>query len=161
MARKPRLHVPGGVYHVMLRGNGGQDIFFAKADRRRFLEQLARGVWRFGHRVRCFSLMPNRVHLVATSLVAIGTSLSAFWILALNSWMQTPAGYSIQGGEFFAEDWSQIIFSPSFPYRLAHMMLASFLTSAFLIAASTLVGTEARCFLAVANSPAMILPRTA
>ncbi|MEM1113998.1 MAG: cytochrome ubiquinol oxidase subunit I [Pseudomonadota bacterium] len=94
-----------------------------------FLEASFLGIMLFGKR-----RVSNRVHLTATSLVAVGTSLSAFWILALNSWMQTPAGFSVQGGEFFAEDWSQIIFSPSFPYRLAHVMLASFLTSAFLIA---------------------------
>ncbi len=64
MARRPRLHVPGGVYHVMLRGNGGQDIFFAKADRRRFLELLAEGVARFGHWVHGFCLMTNHLHLV-------------------------------------------------------------------------------------------------
>ncbi|NQX88132.1 MAG: cytochrome ubiquinol oxidase subunit I [Halioglobus sp.] len=76
----------------------------------------------------------NRVHLTATFLVAFGTSLSAFWILALNSWMQTPAGYSIEDGQFYATSWFEIIFNPSFPYRLTHMLLASFLTSAFLVA---------------------------
>lgn len=64
MARKPRLHLPGGLYHVMLRGNGGQDIFFAAADRARFLELLEEGVERFGHRVHGFCLMTNHVHLV-------------------------------------------------------------------------------------------------
>jgi len=64
MARKPRLHVPGGVYHVMLRGNGGQDIFFAKGDRRRFYELLAEGTARFGTRVHGFCLMTNHLHLV-------------------------------------------------------------------------------------------------
>ena len=63
MARKPRLHLPGGFYHVMLRGNGGQDIFSAKADRR-FLELAAEGIDRFGHRLHGFCLMTNHVHLV-------------------------------------------------------------------------------------------------
>lgn len=94
-----------------------------------FLEASFLGIMLFGKQ-----RVSNRVHLIATSLVAVGTSLSAFWILALNSWMQTPAGYSIQDGQFYAESWAQIVFNPSFPYRLAHMMLASFLTSAFLVA---------------------------
>ncbi len=64
MARKPRLHVPGGFYHVMLRGNGGQDIFFAKADRRYLYELLAEGSERFGYRVHGFCLMRNHIHLV-------------------------------------------------------------------------------------------------
>ena len=64
MARKPRLHVPGGFTHVMLRGNGGADIFFAEADRRRFLDLIAEGVERFGHRLHGYCLMTNHVHLV-------------------------------------------------------------------------------------------------
>jgi cytochrome d ubiquinol oxidase subunit I len=76
----------------------------------------------------------NRVHLTATVLVAVGTTLSAFWILSLNSWMQTPQGHEIVDGEFYAVDWWAIIFNPSFPYRFAHMVNASLLTSAFLIA---------------------------
>ena len=76
----------------------------------------------------------NRMHLVASALVAFGTTLSAFWILSLNSWMQTPQGHEIVDGEFFAVDWLAIIFNPSFPYRFAHMVNASLLTSAFLIA---------------------------
>jgi cytochrome d ubiquinol oxidase subunit I len=76
----------------------------------------------------------NRMHLLSATLVAIGTTLSAFWILSLNSWMQTPQGHEIVDGEFFARDWLAIIFNPSFPYRFTHMLLASLLTSAFLIA---------------------------
>ncbi len=76
----------------------------------------------------------NRVHLVASALVAIGTTLSAFWILSLNSWMQTPQGHEVVDGTFQAVDWLAIIFNPSFPYRLAHMTTASLLTAAFLIA---------------------------
>jgi cytochrome d ubiquinol oxidase subunit I len=94
-----------------------------------FLEASFLGIMLFGkHRVS------NRVHLLAAFLVAIGTSLSAFWILALNSWMQTPAGYVMRDGVFFVESWWAVIFNPSFPYRLAHMLIASFLTTAFLVA---------------------------
>jgi cytochrome d ubiquinol oxidase subunit I len=76
----------------------------------------------------------NKVHLISTFLVAAGTTVSAFWILSLNSWMQTPDGFSIVDGKFFAEDWLAIIFNPSFPYRFIHVFLASLLTSALLIA---------------------------
>lgn len=76
----------------------------------------------------------NRVHLVSTVLVALGTTLSAFWILSLNSWMHTPQGHRIVDGVFHAESWLAIIFNPSFPYRFTHMLIASLLTSAFLIA---------------------------
>jgi cytochrome bd ubiquinol oxidase subunit I len=76
----------------------------------------------------------NEIHLVSAALVAAGTTLSAFWILSLNSWMQTPQGHEVVDGTFFPVDWSRIIFNPSFPYRLAHMLNASLLTSAFLIA---------------------------
>jgi cytochrome d ubiquinol oxidase subunit I len=76
----------------------------------------------------------NATHLTAAALVAVGTTLSAFWILSLNSWMQTPTGHEIVDGEFFAADWWSIIFNPSFPYRFSHMVVASLLTSAFLVA---------------------------
>ena len=76
----------------------------------------------------------NRVHLIASVLVAVGTTLSAFWILSLNSWMQTPQGHEVVDGQFHAVDWLAIIFNPSFPYRFAHMVNAALLTSAFLIA---------------------------
>jgi cytochrome d ubiquinol oxidase subunit I len=72
--------------------------------------------------------------MMATFFVAIGTSLSAFWILALNSWMQTPTGHEIINGEFHVRSWIEVIFNPSFPYRLAHKLLASGLTVAFLLA---------------------------
>jgi cytochrome d ubiquinol oxidase subunit I len=94
-----------------------------------FLEASFLGIMLFGK-----SRVSNRTHLIATAIVAIGTSISGFWILALNSWMQTPTGFTIDSGVFFAEDWLQIIFNPSFPYRFLHMMTACFLTSAFLIA---------------------------
>jgi len=76
----------------------------------------------------------NRMHLIASALVALGTTFSAFWILSLNSWMQTPQGHEIVDGTFHAVSWWSIIFNPSFPYRFTHMFFASILTSAFLIA---------------------------
>ncbi len=94
-----------------------------------FLEATFLGVMLFGH-----GRVSERAHLVATFLVAFGTTMSAFWILALNSWMHTPAGYEIRGGEFFVTSWLQVVFNPSFPYRLVHVLLASGLTVAFLVA---------------------------
>ena len=94
-----------------------------------FLEAGFLGIMLFGH-----GKVSERVHLVATFLVAFGTTLSAFWILALNSWMHTPAGHTIRGGEFFVTSWLEVIFNPSLPYRLAHVLLASGLTVAFLLA---------------------------
>ena len=93
-----------------------------------FLEAGFLGVMLFGHR-----RVGEMVHLGSTFLVAFGTMLSAFWILALNSWMQTPAGYEIIDGQFHAKNWLEVIFNPSFPYRFVHMMLASALTCAFLL----------------------------
>jgi cytochrome d ubiquinol oxidase subunit I len=94
-----------------------------------FLEATFLGVMLFGH-----GRVSERMHLVATFLVALGTTLSAFWILALNSWMQTPAGAEWRGGEFVVTSWFDVVFNPSFPYRLVHMLLASGLTAAFLVA---------------------------
>jgi cytochrome d ubiquinol oxidase subunit I len=94
-----------------------------------FLEATFLGIMLFGH-----GKVSERVHLVATFLVALGTTMSAFWILALNSWMHTPAGYEIRDGVFFVTSWAEVIFNPSFPYRLAHVLLASGLTVAFLVA---------------------------
>ena len=93
-----------------------------------FLEAGFLGVMLFGH-----GRVSERVHLLSTCLVAFGTTLSAFWILALNSWMQTPAGFQVVDGVYEVTDWLQVIFNPSFPYRFAHMMLASTLTCAFLV----------------------------
>ncbi len=73
------------------------------------------------------------MHTLATVLVAFGTSLSAFWILVLNSWMQTPAGFVLVDGRVHAIDWLAILFNPSMPFRVAHMLLASGLTVSFLI----------------------------
>jgi cytochrome d ubiquinol oxidase subunit I len=95
-----------------------------------FLEAGFLGIMLFGH-----GKVSERVHLFATAMVAFGTTLSAFWILALNSWMQTPAGFRIDAdGVYHATSWLQVIFNPSFPYRLTHMLLASTLTVAFLLA---------------------------
>ncbi len=77
-----------------------------------------------------------KLQLFATLMVALGTLMSATWILAVNSWMQTPAGYSInEVGQFVPENWFEIVFNPSFPYRLVHMVLAAFLTTALAIGA--------------------------
>ncbi|MGL4573317.1 MAG: cytochrome ubiquinol oxidase subunit I [Burkholderiaceae bacterium] len=94
-----------------------------------FLEATFLGIMLFG-----FQRVSNRVHTAATVLVAVGTSLSAFWILVLNSWMQTPVGFEMINGKAHATDWWAIVFNPSFPYRFTHMMLASGLTASFLVA---------------------------
>jgi cytochrome d ubiquinol oxidase subunit I len=110
-----------------------------------FLEAVFLGIMLFG-----FRRVSNRVHTLATFLVAFGTTLSAFWILALNSWMQTPAGFEMRDGVAFPVDWWAIVFNPSFPYRLVHMLLASGLTVSFLIA-----GLSALRFLAGDRSESM------
>jgi cytochrome d ubiquinol oxidase subunit I len=94
-----------------------------------FLEAVFLGIMLFG-----MSRVPNWVHTLATFLVAFGTTMSAFWILVLNSWMHTPAGYEVRDGIVHATDWWAIIFNPSMPYRLVHVLLASGLTAAFVIA---------------------------
>lgn len=94
-----------------------------------FLEATFLGVMLFG-----MNRVPGWLHILSTVMVAGGTSLSAFWILALNSWMQTPVGHVVVDGHLIAGDWLQVIFNPSFPYRFIHMMLASGLTASFVIA---------------------------
>lgn len=95
-----------------------------------FLEASFLGVMLYGK-----ERVSNRMHIFSCVMVAIGTSMSAFWILALNSWMQTPAGFEVlANGKIIATDWLAIIFNPSFPYRFTHKMLASFVTVGFLIA---------------------------
>ncbi|MEJ6023727.1 cytochrome ubiquinol oxidase subunit I [Ramlibacter sp. PS4R-6] len=94
-----------------------------------FLEATFLGIMLFGR-----NRVSERMHLFATLMVAAGTTLSAFWILSLNSWMQTPTGYEIIDGQFHATSWLEVIFNPSFPYRLVHKLLASTLTASFLIA---------------------------
>jgi len=94
-----------------------------------FLEATFLGIMLFG-----FNKVSNRVHTTATVLVAFGTTMSAFWIIALNSWMHTPTGFEMRDGVAHATSWFKIVFNPSMPYRLTHMLLASGLTAAFLIA---------------------------
>jgi cytochrome d ubiquinol oxidase subunit I len=93
-----------------------------------FLEATFLGVLLFGRK-----LVPPSMHFVAAVLVAVGTLSSSFWILATNSWMQTPAGYEMIDGRFFPKDWLEIVFSPSFLYRLAHTVSAFYVTTAFVV----------------------------
>ncbi len=94
-----------------------------------FLEAVFIGIMLFG-----FSRVPGWLHILATFLVAFGTTMSAFWIIVLNSWMHTPQGFEMIDGVAHATDWWAVIFNPSMPYRFAHMLMASGLTVAFLIA---------------------------
>jgi len=95
-----------------------------------FLEAGFLGIMLFGRK-----RVGDKLHMFATAMVAFGTVMSATWILSVNSWMHTPAGYSInEVGQFVPEDWWQIVFNPSFPYRLAHMVLAAYLTTALVVA---------------------------
>jgi len=94
-----------------------------------FLEATMLGIMLFGR-----GRVSERVHTLATLLVALGTTLSAFWILALNSWMHTPAGFEMVDGKAHVTSWLAVIFNPSFPYRFGHMLLASGLTVAFMLA---------------------------
>jgi cytochrome d ubiquinol oxidase subunit I len=94
-----------------------------------FLEATFLGVMLFG-----MGRVPDWLHVTAAFLVAFGTTVSAFWILALNSWMQTPAGHVFSDGQWIARDWVAVIFNPSFPYRFTHMVIASGLTASFVIA---------------------------
>jgi len=94
-----------------------------------FLEATFLGIMLFG-----INKVPVRVHTIACFVVAVGTTLSAFWILSLNSWMQTPVGFEMRDGIAYPTDWWAIIFNPSFPYRFTHKLIASGLTASFLIA---------------------------
>ncbi len=94
-----------------------------------FLEATFLGIMLYG-----WDRVSSRIHTLATFLVAFGTTMSAFWILVLNSWMHTPSGFEMIDGAAHATDWLAIIFNPSMPYRLIHMLLASGLTAAFLVA---------------------------
>lgn len=95
-----------------------------------FLEASFLGIMLFG-----WNRVGPKLHFLSTLLVAIGTLVSTFWILSANSWMQTPAGFTVDTeGVFFPSDWLQVIFNPSFIYRLLHMVLATFLTTAFVVA---------------------------
>ncbi|MGA7811071.1 cytochrome ubiquinol oxidase subunit I, partial [Bradyrhizobium sp.] len=93
-----------------------------------FLEAAFLGVLLFGRK-----LVPRWAHFFAALMVAIGTLFSSFWILSANSWMQTPAGYQIVDGRFIPVDWLQVVFNPSFPSRLAHTVVAFFITTGFVV----------------------------
>lgn len=93
-----------------------------------FLEATFLGVMLFG-----WGRVSEKLHFLATCMVALGTLISTFWIISANSWMQTPQGYTLVDGVFHPADWMAIIFNPSFPYRLAHMVLAAFITTCFVI----------------------------
>jgi cytochrome d ubiquinol oxidase subunit I len=94
-----------------------------------FLEAGFLGIMLFGR-----EKVGDRLHMFATAMVALGTLMSAFWILSANSWMQTPQGHGMNAvGQFVPEDWWAIVFNPSFPYRLVHMVMATFLTTAFVV----------------------------
>ncbi|NHF64441.1 cytochrome ubiquinol oxidase subunit I [Xanthomonas hortorum] len=95
-----------------------------------FLEASFLGVMMFG-----WGRISERLHFFATCMVALGTLFSTFWILSSNSWLQTPAGYEVIDGIVHPQDWLQIIFNPSFPYRLTHMALGSFITTCFVVGA--------------------------
>src|SRR5689334_603590 len=94
-----------------------------------FLEAAFLGILLFGR-----SRVPKRMHFFAAAMVALGTLISSFWILSANSWMQTPAGFEMRDGRMYPTDWLAIVFNPSFPYRLMHMVTATFLTTAFVVA---------------------------
>src|ERR1700679_274579 len=93
-----------------------------------FLEAAFLGVLLFGRQ-----LVPRWAHFVAALMVALGTLFSSFWILSANSWMQTPAGYEIIDGRFFPTDWLQVIFNPSFPFRIGHTVVGFFITTGFVV----------------------------
>jgi cytochrome bd ubiquinol oxidase subunit I len=95
-----------------------------------FLEATFLGIMLFGWK----RVSPN-LHVLSAILVAVGTSLSAFWILSANSWMQTPAGHEIRDGIAYPVDWIAVIFNPSFPYRFAHMFTAAYLTTSLVVLA--------------------------
>lgn len=96
-----------------------------------FLEAGFLGIMLFG-----WGRVGPRAHFFATLMVAVGTCISMFWILSSNSWMQTPQGFSIENGIIVPQNWFEIVFNPSFPYRLAHMAAAAFLVAALLVAST-------------------------
>ena len=95
-----------------------------------FLEATFLGVLLFG-----WNRVPPWVMALAAAVIAVGTAMSAFWIISANSWMHTPTGHEIRDGIAYPVDWLAIIFNPSFPYRLAHMVTAAYLTTAFVVLA--------------------------
>ena len=117
---------PGYMNHV---GNVAGPLLAYEVLTAFFLEATFLGVLLFG-----MNRVPGWAHVAAAFIVAFGTTVSAFWILALNSWMHTPAGHVIENGVLIAGSWWAVIFNPSFPYRLTHMLLASAITASFLVA---------------------------
>jgi cytochrome d ubiquinol oxidase subunit I len=117
---------PGFMQHV---GNIAGPLLAYEILTAFFLEATFLGIMLFG-----FRRVPGWLHTAATALVAFGTTMSAFWILVLNSWMHTPSGFELRDGVAHATDWAAIILNPSMPYRLTHMLVASALTVAFLLA---------------------------
>ena len=122
-----------------------------------FLEAGFLGIMLFG-----MNRVGPRLHFFATLMVAAGTLLSSFWILSANSWMQTPAGYGINDvGQYVPDDWWAVIFNPSFPYRLVHMVLAAYLTTAFVVGGIGAwhvanLPTMARCFHGIIDHPKVL-----
>ncbi len=93
-----------------------------------FLESGFLGIMLFGQ-----NKVSPAVHLFSSLMVTLGTIFSAFWVISANSWMHTPQGYHMENGIFFVDDWLKVIFNPSFPYRLLHMLVAAYLSTTFLI----------------------------
>ncbi|HEX6692249.1 MAG TPA: cytochrome ubiquinol oxidase subunit I [Burkholderiales bacterium] len=116
---------PGYMNHV---GNIAGPLLAYEVLTAFFLEATFLGILLFG-----MNRVPAKVHVASAFIVAFGTTVSAFWILALNSWMQTPTGHVWVNSILIAGDWWRVIFNPSFPYRFAHMMLASGITAAFVV----------------------------
>ena len=111
-------------------GNVLGPLFMYEALTAFFLEGGFIGILLFGE-----ARVGRRVHLFSSLMVALGTMLSAFWVLAANSWMQTPQGAALgRDGVFHVNDWAAVIFNPSFPYRFAHMVCASFVSGVFVVA---------------------------
>jgi cytochrome d ubiquinol oxidase subunit I len=117
---------PGYMNHV---GNIAGPLLAYEVLTAFFLEATFLGIMLFG-----MERVSGRVHVASSIIVALGTTVSAFWILALNSWMQTPAGYADSANGIVAASWRAVIFNPSFPYRLTHMLLASGITASFVVA---------------------------
>jgi cytochrome bd ubiquinol oxidase subunit I len=111
-----------------------------------FLEASFLGILLFGR-----SLIPRWAHFISALMVALGTLISTFWILAANSWMQTPAGYKIIDGRFFPDNWINVIFNPSFPYRFAHNVVGFYITTGFVVLAVGAYFLRHRKFLAEAK----------
>jgi cytochrome bd ubiquinol oxidase subunit I len=117
---------PGYMEHV---GNIAGPLLAYEVLTAFFLEATFLGIMLFGRR-----RVGERMHTLASIVVAVGTTFSAFWILSLNSWMQTPQGFQMIDGQAHVQSWMAVIFNPSFPYRLTHMLIASGLTACFLMA---------------------------